>query len=384
MPDLVAEFLSQLQPDSWRERVGFSPDVEETNARLFRDGATEDEQRDALADWIGKHQPCLFGRLAARAGFLSYCILTPDDLRSSDVAIRAKIQAARRQWTRAGFAGTKNGFIILAVHKELAHALPNDTVKRLALRLCSLYLLDEAEPDKVLHDRICLEKPGDDRTTWEWLAGVNYFSAQGDRRWWHDHRIPGGMAFSVNSVGHMVKSGIMSKGMAALNRDLGVPDEGEAEHKVTSLTRALELAMRTINQAAETVSGKATFLLSLPAPTGGEAPAPPIPLTGPLAGKDWSQYFGHYHTDYTVPSEYFRPDVERPAELPGHALDFTYLFQAGVDNPAYLTMGEGRPIRHDGLAPPDVPSLSFRLARVVPQEVAIDSRPHLAEALREP
>ena len=58
--------------------------------------------------------------------------------------------------------------------------------------------------------------------TWEWLAGVNYFCAQGDRRWWHDHRIPGGMALSVNSVGHLAKAGKISEALASLNKELGV------------------------------------------------------------------------------------------------------------------------------------------------------------------
>jgi hypothetical protein len=79
-------------------------------------------------------------------------------------------------------------------------------VKELALRLCSLYLLEEVAPDRIFLDEIWLEKPGRDATTWRWHAGVNSFRAQGDGRWWQDHLMPGGIAFSVNSVGHMVKS----------------------------------------------------------------------------------------------------------------------------------------------------------------------------------
>src|SRR6266498_3609476 len=104
---------------------------------------------------------------------------------------------------------------------------PNESPEQpQALRLCSLYLLQDIVPDQIFHDELWLEKPGRDGTTWQWLAGVNYFCAQGDKRWWEDHRIPGGMAFSVNSVGHMVKSGILAKGMLALEAALAAPPEG--------------------------------------------------------------------------------------------------------------------------------------------------------------
>jgi hypothetical protein len=383
MSGSVVDLLSQTTPDPWRSNVGFSPDVEAAHQRMFK--ATSDADRiDALSDWLQKHQPCLFGRIAARSGFLSYCVLTDADLASSDEAIRDKIQDARLAWTKEGFYGQKNGFIILAISERIATATPDDVVKKLALRLCSLYLLKDVVPDEVSHDEIWLEKPGRDPATWQWLAGVNYFSAQGDKRWWQDHRIPGGMAFSVNSVGHMVKSGILNRGMIELEKALDAAGDDWIDSKVQSLDKALELAMRTISMASESVSGKATNLLALPCNDDG-SPVTRCPLSLPkmLAEKDFAIYRGWYHTDVTVPSEYFRPDVERPADLSPHLLDFTYLFQRGVENPAFATMGEGRRIREPDEATPIATAASPRVARMIETEVPLKGNQRLMQAVPE-
>lgn len=382
MPKSVATLISELTPDPWRTSVGFSSDLEETNQKMF--GATSDAERiGALSEWLQKNQPCLFGRIAARAGFLSYCVLTEEDLAGSDEAIRDKIQTARTRWTRDGFYGAKNGFIIFVVSRQVATAVPDDSVKELALKLCSLYLLDEIVPDKVFHDEIWLEIAGKATATWKWLAGVNYFSAQGDKRWWHDHRMPGGMAFSVNSVGHMVKSGILNRGMIELEKSMGAATEDWVDSKVQSFDKALELAMQTISRACDAVSGKATSLLALPRNDDG-SPVTRCPLALPktLADKDFTTYRGWYHTDVTVPSEYFRPDVERPADLKALLLDFSYLFQTGVENPAYTTMGEGRRIREDEEAP-YATAAALRAARMTPTEDALKGNRRLLQAVPE-
>ena len=219
-------------------------------------------------------------------------------------------------------------------------------MRELARRLCYLYLETEIRMDHIHLDQIYLQKPGSRLTTWKWYAGVNYFCAQGDRRWWQDHRIPGGMAFSVNSVGHLVKSGIIANAMRELGELTGTPDEDYPVLKVDSLDKALELAMRTIAMASETESGRATELLPL-ASDRSEMPVPecPVKLSKLVSDKNYCEYIGWYHTDYTLPSEYFLPDVRRPAELIAHSLDFTYLFHQNIDNPDFRLMGEGHQIR---------------------------------------
>src|SRR2546422_8601979 len=99
MPDTIASFVTQLQRDPWRDQVGFAAPFAEANLALTR-SQSEAVAVQILGAWLQKHQPCLFGRIAAKLGFLSYCILLPEDLRGSDQQIRNKIQTARSEWTR--------------------------------------------------------------------------------------------------------------------------------------------------------------------------------------------------------------------------------------------------------------------------------------------
>lgn len=104
--------------------------------------------------------------------------------------------------------------------------------------------------------------------------------------------------------------------------------------------------MRTIDKASVAVSGKATELLPLPDDRS-ELPVPecPVKLSDAMSNKNFCEYKGRYHTDYTLPSEYFLPDVERPAGLTVHSLNFTYLFYKSIANPDFRLMGEGHQIR---------------------------------------
>lgn len=387
-PRSVTDYLSLLEPDEWRVRVGFSPDVEAVNRELFRPGLPEEDAARLLGKWLERHQPCLFGRIAAKAGALSYCILNEDDLRRPDGFIKDKIQARRLEWTREGFEGRKSGFVILAVSSALALARPSPEVRELARRLCYLYLETDIEMDEIHTDQLYLQKPGSRLTTWRWSTGVNYFSAQGDGRWWQDHRIPGGMALSVNSVGHLVKSGIVAKAMRDLDEGTGAPFEDYPEPKVDSLDKALELAMRTIGMASDAVSGKATELLPL-LPEHGSLPVPqcPVKLSDKVADKNFCEYRGYYHTDYTLPSEYFLPDVERPAGVQPHTLDFTYLFHRNVDNPDFRLMGEGQQIRaalggDEVMTRDDYDAARQKHLRGDAEEVLIDEHQRLSDALK--
>ena len=254
------------------------------------------------------------GDMQLKIDMLSYCILTETDLKRDDRYIRDKVQSKRREWLHDAFKGLKSGFVILALSERIASALPTST-QELAQRLCSLYLLKPIEHDQIYLDAVELEIPGQDRPTFRWDAGVNSFSAQGDGRWWRDHRIPGGLAFSVNSVGHMVKSTKVAIAMQEVHATLGVTPEEWSESTIDWLGKALLVAMQTINRAAETPDGRATELLPMPGDSSFFGTCP-ITVPSPLAGKDYCSYFGKYHTDSTLPSEYFRDDVRRPPSLP--------------------------------------------------------------------
>jgi hypothetical protein len=263
------------------------------------------------------------------------------------------------------------------VSPKISYAEPDGVVAKLAQRLCSLYLEKDLAFDTVYHEEVFLEKPGSSRMTWKWLAGVNYFCAQADRRWWHDHRIPGGMGFSINSVGHLVKSEIIARAMDRLNVELDAGnEEGWKDSKVDSLGKALALAMQTISQAADTVSGKATELLTL-REEDHNLPNCPTVLPHSLSDKNHCSYVGYYHTDYTLPSEYFLPNITRPADIQPFVLDFTYLFHKHGNNPDYWTMGAGRRIREDAISQQDGDldwdqyKLMRRKAETVPSDTSV-------------
>src|SRR5213082_1883629 len=77
--------------------------------------------------------------------------------------------------------------------------------------------------------------------------------------------------------------------------------------------------------AQDAPSGKATSLRKLDQKTY-DALAPKCPFANvpsSLHLMDYKSYHGWYHTDVTVPSDYFGPDVERPARVERKELDFT-------------------------------------------------------------
>ena len=341
---LIKSF-SELKPDEWRNEHPFSVPLESAQAAMW--GAPDDfGVIDALSAWLQKYQPCLFGRMAARAGLISYCVLRESDILKGDEHVRDVIQDARTQWNREGFEGRKSAFVIIVLSARISNAQPDENLMRFACRLCELYLLRDIEPDKIYTDQICLEKPGPSRTTWKWNVGANYFAANGDGRWWQDHRIPGGLGFSMNSVGHLVKSGLIASHMSALDAAVGSESEHLVSTKVDSLPKALEIAMRTIWLASESVSGKATELLPLPSDPGALPIAKcPVDLPAFLKDRDYCSYRGYYHTDLTVPSEYFRADEKRPTDVVPKLLDFTYLIDPAITNPDFLTTGTGQRIR---------------------------------------
>ena len=383
MAQKLKKLLNALEEDSFRKATPFSDEVEQASAALFR-ASGEAELAGVLGNWLSRYQPCLFGRIAAKLGGVSYCFLSEEDLNDSDEHVHEKIQNARRDWRRKAFSGDASGFVILALSKKLSQAVPNDTVKAIAKRLCYLYL-GKDYTDEILLEDVFLRVPGKQDAVIHWKAGVNYFSAHGDRRWWNDHRIPGGIGFSMNSVGHMVKSYQLGRSSEEMWAKLGLPKEEWPDFKVNSLGTALKLAMQTINGASDAVSGKATHLL--PFDRAGANPHGlkcPIDLPPNLQNKDFCEYFGYYHTDVTMPSEYFRPDIERPDEIVGHNLDFTYLFDTDIENASFEELGQGIRIQADSdLAERLRKSKSDKIQRMVGVEGRVDDFPGLKAMLQE-
>ena len=383
MSSVLSELLDSFTRDPWRDAHPFSVEVQAAQSSLFAAPLAPDERQRIINGWIQKYQPCLFGKAAASQAALHYCFLSEDDVRSGDDMVRQRIQDAHLRWTRETFEGRSSGFLVLFISERAARAEPNLQVLSFAKLLGQLYLQeDEIEVDHIYHDTAYLAVPDHRERVLRWKAGVNYFAAHADGRWWQDHRIPGGIGFSTNSVGHLVKSGKLLNLLDNYTRELGLDASERDAPRIDSLARALQFAMQTIDSASMAVSGKATELLPL-----GERTSTafrlqcPVKLPAKLADKDFCSYRGYYHTDYTLPSDYFRPDVARPTDVRSFDdLDFTYLFDRSLENPAHFTMGEGQPIRSDEISVSD--DYAYKRGRLTAEEIMLEGEPRLRQALQ--
>lgn len=334
----VSDLIARLEPDPWRATHRFSPDVAECHDVLFDAARSRAEKIAALTVWLAEMQPCLFGRMEARQNRLALCLLTENDLERSDQEIRAKMQRERTDWKRLALAGDSHGFLLVAVSETIATARPNQVLHELAQRLCERYIgVDES--DKIHLDDVILEIALQDQTERRrWKVGVNYFSAQGDGRWWRDHRIPGGMALSMNSVGHMART--RAERELRKNPDLARRCADVPRGKLVYW--ALPTAMKTIGPPTEG-STRGTWLAKRG--TFPEDKEPPSfeqrqRYFGELAHFSENRYQGLYHTEETIPSVYFddgrwrREDLQKRDDL-----YFTYLHS--LSNGDYRSMGSG-------------------------------------------
>jgi hypothetical protein len=382
MRSTLSELLAEFEPDEWRRTVGFTSDLDALHGALFQHSVDKTEAQKHINGWIQRYQPCLFGRAAAAQNALRYCLITEDDIREGDEAVRAQIARKHLEWTREAFEGRSSGFVVLVLSRRVAEARPSQCVLEFAKILAQLYLHeDDVQTDQIYHDSVYLSLPGYRERVLKWKAGVNYFSAQADKRWWQDHRIPGGLGFSTNSVGHLAKSGKLLHALRDYAKEVGFDTEGNLGVRIESLDKALAIAMQTIDNASEGVSGRATELLPLPLDAE-RLPVSkcPFDLPAKLQGKNFCFYRGYYHTDFTLPADYFSAAVARPSTItPFDQLDFTYLFRSAPDNPAHYTMGQGIPIRGvDSMsARPD----DYKRDRFEPIEVYVEDEPLLKAAL---
>jgi hypothetical protein len=333
MPTL-ATLHAALRPDrAFRKTTAFASDLAEVQNELFIRGPSDLQRFKRVSKWLETSQPCLFGRLAAKADRLAFCIIAEDDIAAGDRVVRDKIQVARRQWKRDAYRGIKSGFVICAQTPALLAAEPNAALQAFAAHLTGLYLGADISPDVVYHDYVWHKETEEEALMWK--VGVNFFGSAGDGRWWHDHRVPGGIALSMNSVGHMVRSS------ADWNAALEVGAGGKVAPD--SLGAALRLAVQTISKAAPACSGPATFLHERKADDG--CPHADDHWPASVRGKDRRNYSGWYHTDHTIPSSYFQPGVTRPAAITDpHGLDFSYLWDSSDENPDHTTMGLGETV----------------------------------------
>lgn len=307
----LAEMLLDINyrgaDDRFRKTHPFSEDVESTQAILFNPRYNKWKKLDAYRRWLATGQPCLFGKAAARNKNVFICLLEEHEIlcmKNGDEDLKDTIQDHRQMWKRYALDEPFSSFLVVLLSKRLVSKEPGEKLKEICRRLLELYMeVDRVNDDTILAQReyVFLRADGKESEAKLLKFGTlpNVFCAQGDRRWWHDHRTPGGIMITSNALGHFeyYRSG-----------------EGRIGEK--EKTHALDNAMRTINNAYGHDKKRrglphcpATRLVPL-----AEDEATPIRESSDLHKYSPSRYEGFFHTDHLIPSVFFSKEMD-PKEL---------------------------------------------------------------------
>jgi hypothetical protein len=332
----LRELYDGLTEDRWRQETPFSDDIWKVHEIVFHPYRTDAQREEAYLLWFQRNQPCLFGRIAASKRRIHFCFLDEVDFNKSDEQVAAHIQADRTAWKRRSLrphpelSNPAHGFVLIAVSPRLSFAAPDRNLRLFAEKLLSLWGVPQSDEASghITSETLYLQHPRE-RSYIQFRFSVDFFLAQGDGRWWQDHRIPGGVAFTANSVGHMRRYREWYEGMT------------QQEEWV------LQTAMLTIHSAADTPYGKATWLRPLingqPHVSGLKCPfSNPEKLKPDLQGKDWTRYGGHLHTDHAIRDEFFWNEPEKVADVTAteYLEDFAYLFDPQQEDHTLFVQGQ--------------------------------------------
>lgn len=335
---------NQLKQDRWRKDHAFSEDLEKVNRLLFDPFATEGERREQLMNWLQKYQSCVFGRVAAALNRLHICVLTETDfLTRTDNDIRNIIRRQLHAWKRRSvqplptISVPAHGFVLLVAAPRIALAAPDEHLFEFASKLLELWGCPKTvEPQGAMHwETLYIQNPTD-RSYVRFTFSVDFFGAQGDGRWWHDHRCPGGLLFTANSVGHMRKF-----------REWYEKREYQKDW-------VLQNAMLTIDGAWSTPYGKAMWLKPLGENRQPTIPHVPCPFVRPeklkkqLVDKDWTRYGGFVHSDHSIRREFFLDEAPEPKidiRDKEYLQDFMYLYDGKAKD--YLKFIDGETVSQE-------------------------------------
>jgi hypothetical protein len=322
--ELLLDSKLRGRTDVMRRKRPFSEDIEATHSILFNSRYGKPKKIAAYRRWLETNQPCVFGRVAARNQNVFICLLEEQDIlrmKRGDPDLRDTIQDYRQAWKRYALEGLSSSFLVLLVSRSLVDKEPRDGLKQICRRLLELYMeVDSIEDDSILKQReyVFLRCQSTDETTriLKFSTLPNIFCAQGDRRWWHDHRTPGGTMITSNALGHFVQSRI---------RSCTLQDKDKLW--------ALENAMRTINNADRGTSKTkrkrlcpATHLIPL-----SEKEETPLRPSFELSKYSPDHYEGYFHTDHLVPSVFFKPETDLTNPTVYDDLTFRYIFDPAAD-----------------------------------------------------
>jgi hypothetical protein len=210
VPESLSSLRSGLTADPTRQLQGFSEDIEKAHRVLHNPLAQDYERQRAMELWLfGRDtQPCVFGKIAARQQKMHFCFITAADIGNSDNHVRDKIASARSLWKRRAASGIpEHGFMLVVCDKDVAYAKANEDLKKFAEHLQCLvgWRCREGERGNDISDEWLYLRHPETKEIIKFTFSVDFFASAGDSGWWHDHRVPGGIAFTANSLGHMAK-----------------------------------------------------------------------------------------------------------------------------------------------------------------------------------
>ena len=320
----LAELLLDLKfhgaEDSFRKKRPFSEDIETTHSILFNSRYDKWRKLRAYRKWLASGQPCLFGKAAAKTNSVFICILEEQEIlrmRRGDDDLRDTIQDHRQAWKRCALEGGFSSFMVLLLSKSLVTKEPGDQLKEICRRLLELYMETERiDDDTIVPQREYVFLRTEPGKFLKFATLPNVFCAQGDGRWWHDHRTPGGIMITSNALGHFE----LSKSRSAA--------VGEKE-----TTHALDNAMRTIKNAFgsdKRIRGLAHCPATRLIPRTQDEHSP-IREGSDLSAYSPSGYQGFFHTDHLVPSVFFHKERDQKELALYENLSFQYIYDPVAD-----------------------------------------------------
>jgi hypothetical protein len=330
LAELLLENNLHGSSDRLRSRIGFSPDISATQAILFNSKYTRQAKITAYRDWLESNQPCVFGRVAAKNKNIFVCLLEENEIlrmQNGDKDLIDTIQDHRQAWKRLALEGLTSSFVILVISPRLVNREPDDRLKEICRKLMESYMQVPVADDNFHTQREYVYLRKTDSTALKFSTLPNIFCAQGDGRWWHDHRTPGGIMITSNALGHF---------MYARSKKTSL--------EISECTWALENAMRTISNAQPSPSGGKTKFAHCPAtflvPRQAKDPAPLKP-TSAFANFSPDHYEGYFHTDHLIPSVFFRKDRDPKSIEKYDDLSLRYIFDPSADPQGHAELMAG-------------------------------------------
>jgi hypothetical protein len=317
----------------------FGPDIDEAH-RVLLDPSADPAAREAgLRRWLARHQPCLFGRLAARqdagpavskgVGF-DLVLLGDEDLDRGEEHLAATIQAGRRAWKLRAARGESSALLIYVNSARLALARPSPELREVCRRLAELYLIESGRVDCDVVYTEAVPLRHQDGRLYLYKASTQLFYTGAHLMRNHDRRVPGGVLISMNGPGHLARS-------LALR---GLHDDYEA-----AVAFVGETAMRSIGNGGlgHPAGLSSSWHNPVAAPADGaehpgRCPEPPSTSSpspsrrAALEAADHNQFSAVYQIDVLVQSDVIaddepRLDRHRPQDVWG-ALHLEYISSA--------------------------------------------------------